>query len=120
MRDSEHAEFCCSINFLFGFFSIALGAVCNLLFSLSVSEVMGKTVDKNTPDAVLADGVWHYKPPLAPLERLNLARSGYGADDGTDYRADYSLCWDGRCHGMAKLIGTPAVAPLVEVSACRS
>lgn len=72
------------------------------------------------PDAVLADGVWHYKPPLAPLERLNLARSGYGADDGTDYRADYSLCWDGRCHGMAKLIGTPAVAPLVEVSACRS
>ncbi|MGV8899207.1 MAG: DUF1850 domain-containing protein [Burkholderiaceae bacterium] len=62
------------------------------------------------PDAVLENGIWHYKPPLAPLERLNLARS--------DYVADYSICWDGSCRLMEKLVGAPDVAPLVEVFAC--
>lgn len=62
------------------------------------------------PDAVLADGVWHYKPPLAPLERLRLARS--------DYVADYSLCWNGSCRLMGELVGPPAAAPEVRVFAC--
>ena len=62
------------------------------------------------PDAVFADGAWHYRPPLAPLERLHLARS--------DYVADYSICWDGRCQPLATLVGPPAAAPLVEVFAC--
>lgn len=68
------------------------------------------------PDAVLTNGVWRYTPSLAPLERLNLARSGYGADSGIDYR----LCWDGGCHDMVELVGAPAVAPLVEIFACPS
>ncbi|MFT5642636.1 MAG: hypothetical protein ACI83P_000162 [Janthinobacterium sp.] len=62
------------------------------------------------PDAVLKDGVWHYTPTLGPLEQLNLARSGKVAD--------YSVCWQGRCHSMADLVGTFAAAPLVHVSAC--
>lgn len=62
------------------------------------------------PDAVLAGGVWHYRPPLAPLERLHLARS--------EYVADYSICWDGRCRGLAELAGPPATAPQVEIYAC--
>ncbi|NMM36146.1 MAG: DUF1850 domain-containing protein [Glaciimonas sp.] len=62
------------------------------------------------PDAVLADGVWHYRPPLAPLDRLNLARS--------DYVADYNICWDGSCRGLAELVGSPAAAPDVQIFAC--
>lgn len=65
------------------------------------------------PDAVLTkDGVWHYRPPLAPLERLQLARS--------DYVADYSICWDSGCHPLAELAGPPAAAPKVELFACPS
>ncbi|NMM25985.1 MAG: DUF1850 domain-containing protein [Glaciimonas sp.] len=63
------------------------------------------------PNAVLADGVWHYQPLLAPLGRLHLARS--------DYVADYSICWDGSCRGLADLVGPPAAAPQVEVFPCR-
>ncbi|MEO8600411.1 MAG: DUF1850 domain-containing protein [bacterium] len=62
------------------------------------------------PDAVFKEGVWHYRPALAALEKLNLARS--------DYVADYSICWNGRCRGMEELVGLPAVAPQVEIFAC--
>jgi hypothetical protein len=62
------------------------------------------------PEAVLRGGVWHYTPTLGPLEQLNLARSGQVAD--------YSVCWDGRCHPMQDLVGTFAAAPLVRVFAC--
>jgi hypothetical protein len=62
------------------------------------------------PDAVLRGGVWHYTPTLGPLEQLNLARSGHVAD--------YSVCWQGRCHPIVDLVGTFAAAPLVRVFAC--
>ena len=64
------------------------------------------------PDAVLKNGVWHYRPPLAPLDRLHLTRS--------DYVADYKLCWGGKCHPLAELVGPPSKAPLVDVFACPS
>ncbi len=64
------------------------------------------------PDAVLENGVWHYRPPLAPLARLHLTRS--------DYVADYKLCWNGQCHPLAELAGPPSKAPLVDVFACPS
>ena len=64
------------------------------------------------PDAVLENGVWHYRPALAPLERLHLTRS--------DYVADYKLCWNGQCHPLAELAGAPSKAPLVDVFACPS
>lgn len=80
---------------------------------LSEARIQGSGAGMEPPpDAVLTkDGVWHYTPPLAPLERLHLMRS--------DFVADYSLCWDGRCHPMAALIGAPTAAPQVEIFACR-
>jgi hypothetical protein len=60
--------------------------------------------------ALLKEGVWHYKPALAPLERLRLTRSPYAAD--------YVLCWDGACHPLAQFAGPVDAAPLVELSAC--
>lgn len=79
---------------------------------LTEARIRGSGAGMEPPaDAVLtADGVWHYRPPLAPLERLHLARS--------DYVADYQLCWDGQCHPLAALAGPPAAAPLVDVFAC--
>jgi hypothetical protein len=48
--------FCCSIKlFLIWFNFNRLRAVCKFLLYLLVSEVMGKIVDKNTPDEVLAE-----------------------------------------------------------------
>ncbi len=78
---------------------------------LTEARIRGSGAGMEPPaDAVLADGAWHYRPSLAPLQRLRLARS--------DYVADYSICWDGHCQPLAALAGSPAVAPLVEVFAC--
>jgi hypothetical protein len=62
------------------------------------------------PDAVFKNGVWHYTPTLAPLERLQLARFG-------EVR-DYSVCWQGHCRSMTDLVAPAAKAPLVQVFAC--
>lgn len=78
---------------------------------LSEARIRGSGAGMEPPaDAILAHGVWHYRPPLAPLERLHLARS--------DYVADYHLCWDGACHPLAQLVGSPAAAPQIDVFAC--
>jgi hypothetical protein len=60
------------------------------------------------PDAVLKDGVWHYRPRIAPLERVRLARSGYVAD--------YQLCAAGRCRPLGDIVG--AQADTVDMYAC--
>jgi len=51
------------------------------------------------PGAVLRDGIWHYRPDLAPLAELEIAES--------HFTAGYSLCWDGSCHRLAELFGRP-------------
>jgi hypothetical protein len=61
-------------------------------------------------DAVLRDGVWHYTPPLAPLEKLRLTRS--------PYVADYQFCTADGCRPMAEIVGSVDVAPLVEIAVC--
>ena len=82
-----------------------------LRLQLSEARIRGSGAGMEPPaDARFADGAWHYRPPLAPLERLRLARS--------DYVTDYSLCWDGACRPLAVLAGSPAAAPLVDVSPC--
>jgi hypothetical protein len=61
------------------------------------------------PDAVLKDGVWHYRPQLAPLERVRLTRSGYVAD--------YQLCAAGRqCQPLGAIVS--ARADIVDMSVC--
>lgn len=62
------------------------------------------------PDAVLKDGVWHYRPKLATLERMRLTRSGYVPD--------YQFCADGRCRPLGDIVGPRA--DTVDVYACPS
>ena len=49
------------------------------------------------PGAVLRDGVWHYRPDLAPLPALEIVES--------HFTAGYRFCWDGACHRPAELFG---------------
>jgi hypothetical protein len=60
------------------------------------------------PDAVLRDGVWHYKP-MKRVAELRLARSGFVRD--------YELCVEGKCKSLGDWIpreaGTTLVTPCV-------
>lgn len=88
---------------------VQAGGAAHLL--LVDARIRGSGAGMEPPaDARLVDGVWHYRPPLAPLPSLYLARS--------DFVADYRLCWDGQCHPMAELLGPPASAPEVKVYPC--
>lgn len=60
------------------------------------------------PDAVLKDGVWHYRPQLPLLETVRLSRSGYVAD--------YELCSNGQCRALGDVIGIDA--DVVDMVAC--
>jgi hypothetical protein len=51
-------------------------------------------------DAVLRDGVWHYKPKLPPLPSLVLAASGF--------TPDHTLCAAGRCQPLQRWIAGDA------------
>ncbi len=60
-------------------------------------------------DAVLENGVWRYRPALAPLARLRLANS--------DFTAGHELCLAERCRPLATLLGGADNEP-VELHAC--
>ena len=47
-------------------------------------------------DSVLRDGVWHYRPAIAPMDKLTLANS--------TYTADYELCSAGDCRPLAEYL----------------
>jgi hypothetical protein len=75
------------------------------------ARIRGSGAGMEPPEgAVLRQGVWHYRPALASVEHLDLARSGFVED--------YSLCWDGRCHPMEELVGSPGQAPRVIIKPC--
>jgi hypothetical protein len=77
------------------------------------ARIRGIGAGMEPPDnAVLKDGVWHYRPALPLLPHLNLARSGYVAD--------YELCWEAACRPLADIAGAPDSAPLVELFPCGS
>jgi hypothetical protein len=59
-------------------------------------------------DAVLRDGYWTYRPRLAPLEHLDLARS--------DAVADWQLCLDGACRSLGSYL--PGAALSVTLRGC--
>jgi hypothetical protein len=78
---------------------------------LEQARIRGSGAGMEPPaGAVLRDGAWHYRPALAPLERLRLTRS--------PYTSDYELCMAGSCQPLTRLVGTVDAAPLVEVAAC--
>ena len=60
------------------------------------------------PDAMLADGVWHYRPADPWRREIVLARS--------DVVADWQLCLDRRCRPLSHWI--PVSAGATTLSAC--
>ncbi len=75
------------------------------------ARVRGSGAGMEIPDsAILRDGVWHYRPQVAPQERLLLAHSPYAVA--------YRLCANGKCQPLdAALPGLPAQAT-VQLSPC--
>lgn len=61
-------------------------------------------------DAVLKDGVWHYRPGLPPQTQLRLARS--------PYTAGYQLCTKGHCQPLAELLPGAENPSTIVVEAC--
>lgn len=62
------------------------------------------------PDAVLRDGVWHYRPQLPPQASLHLAHS--------PFTRGYELCTAGTCHPLAdRLPGIENIA-VIELREC--
>lgn len=75
------------------------------------ARIRGSGAGMEPPDdAVLKDGVWHYKPKIGPLPSFQMARS--------PYTADYTLCWNGVCHPMVEVMGSVQRSPVVEASVC--
>jgi hypothetical protein len=85
--------------------------VSGSVLRLTEARIRGHGAGMEVPEgAILRDGVWHYKPAIATVESLNLARS--------PYTADYELCWDGVCRSMREVAGTVEQSPQVIVSSC--
>jgi len=76
---------------------------------LEEARIRGAGAGMEPPEgAVLREGVWHYRPRLAPLAGLSLARS--------TYTPDYELCLPrGGCrpleHWIPVAAGTTTVEP---------
>jgi len=60
--------------------------------------------------AVLRDGVWHYRPPGAPLASLRLTHS--------PYTADYEICTPEQCRQLSTLLPGLEEFAVVEVTSC--
>jgi hypothetical protein len=66
------------------------------------------------PEAQLREGVWHYQPAVAPMDRLTLANSRY--------TAGYELCVEGSCRMLNDYLpatdanSTPPAS--IDLSAC--
>lgn len=63
-------------------------------------------------DAVLKNGVWHYRPPLPPQTVLRLTRS--------PYTAGYQLCRAGHCRPLADYLPGIADTVVIEIAPCRA
>lgn len=81
---------------------------------LQEARVRGSGAGMEIPDgAVLRDGSWHYRPDLAPLQVLRLARSG------VQRVGDYQLCTVGQCRTLSHWLGAPSAGqPVVELWGC--
>ena len=70
---------------------------------ITEARIRGSGAGMEPPaDAVLRDGVWHYRPAIAPIDRLTLANSRY--------TADYELCSEGGCRPLAEYLPTENAA----------
>jgi hypothetical protein len=79
---------------------------------LEEARIRGSGAGMEPPSDARLDenGVWHYRPTLAPLERLRLTQS--------PYTAGYEICGGGACRPLiAVMPGLPAIE-VVEVRPC--
>ncbi|MEW5889916.1 MAG: DUF1850 domain-containing protein [Pseudomonadota bacterium] len=60
--------------------------------------------------ARLDNGVWRYRPALAPLARLLLTHSPYAQG--------YELCLEGRCAPLAQRLPDPDNTQVIELRPC--
>ncbi len=79
---------------------------------LEQARIRGSGAGMEPPaDALFKNGIWYYRPELAPLERLRLSHS--------PYFADYELCVGGDCKQLAAILAPLPDFALIEVWACR-
>jgi hypothetical protein len=79
--------------------------------ALTEARIRGSGAGMEPPaDAILKDGVWHYRPALAPQREIRLARS--------PYVADYQFCTDGGCRPMQDIAGPADQAPELVLRPC--
>jgi hypothetical protein len=62
------------------------------------------------PDAVLRDGVWHYRPQLPPQKSLRLTHS--------PHTTGYELCFSGQCKSLAQHLPGIDNHAVIELRAC--
>ncbi|MBL8472470.1 MAG: DUF1850 domain-containing protein [Rhodocyclaceae bacterium] len=62
------------------------------------------------PGAQWRDGVWHYRPALAPQPALHLTHSPYAGG--------YEICADGRCAPLAALLPGLAATAVIDITPC--
>ena len=71
--------------------------IAGRLLQVDAARIAGTGAGMEPPDdAVLRQGVWHYRPAVPPLPRLVLTHSPYAAG--------YELCRDGQCRPLAGLL----------------
>ena len=75
------------------------------------ARIRGSGAGMEPPDdAVLRDGVWHYRPALPPLPALRLTHS--------PYTAGYELCVAGRCRPLAQYLPGIDNTAVIELRPC--
>ncbi|MCF8178254.1 MAG: DUF1850 domain-containing protein [Sulfuritalea sp.] len=62
------------------------------------------------PDAVLKDGIWHYRPVLAPQNAVRLTHS--------PYTSGYELCSAGSCRPLADHLPGIENTVVIELREC--
>lgn len=79
---------------------------------LAQSRIAGLGAGMEPPaDAVLAGGVWRWRPAVAPLAKLRIVSS--------PFVSDYRLCWNGACSALRELARSNGVE-VVTVAPCAS
>ena len=80
--------------------------------ALDEARIRGSGAGMEPPvDARLdGNGVWHYRPKLAPLERLRLSHSPYAGS--------YEICSASGCRPLAAILGKLPEFVTVEVAVC--
>ena len=79
---------------------------------LVAARIKGSGAGMEPPDdALLSGGAWHYRPRVAPMDRLTLAHS--------PYTAGYELCTDGACRLLADYLPGIEESATIVLAACR-